>query len=214
MLSYLEYKLITSVPLSGSLYELQKNAGISTYSIVYDLAEKLARMGIIRIEKGLSNGRRINKIRLGPAYAAFKAICDQFFQQYYSQATGILKKEIEAIAQQEGLSFQVIGGQLDPSRAYADIQIAIPENQSAEWKKAVKRIEKNLNFLGLTTEPGKRKRLLLRKLHIIPLPYKRIGREVEEKLENHALTDVHYGSKSPEMEPYFLYLTAGPRTHG
>lgn len=214
MLSYLEYKLITSVPLSGSLYELQKNMGASTYSIVYGLAEKLARMGIIQIEKGISNGRRINRIQPGPAYAAFKAICDQFFQQYYSQATGILKKEIEATAKQEGLAFQIIGGQMDPSRAYADIQIAIPENQGAKWKKAIKKIEKNLNFLGLTTEPKKQKRLFLRKLHAIPLPYHRINQEITEKLGNRTLSDIHYGSKFPELEPYFLYLTAGLRKHG
>lgn len=214
MLSYLEYKLITNIPLSGSLYELQKNTGASTYSVVYDLAEKLARMNIIRIEKGLSNGRRINRIRPGPAYAAFKAICDQFFQQYYSQATDLLKKEIEATAQQESLSFQIIGGQLDPCRAYADIQIAIPENQSTKWKKATKKIEKNLNFLGLTTEPKKQKRLFLRKLHIIPLPGHQINLEIIEKLKNHTLSDIHYGSKSPELEPYFLYLTARPRKHG
>ncbi|MBI5036507.1 hypothetical protein HZC09_04135 [Candidatus Micrarchaeota archaeon] len=210
----MEYKLITSIPLSDSLYELQKNTGASTYSIVYDLAEKLARMNIIQIEKGQSNGRRINRIRPGLAYAAFKAICDQFFQQYYSQATDLLKKEIQAIAQQENLAFQIIGGQLDPSRAYADIQIAIPENQSAKWKKAVKKMEKDLNFLGLTIEPKKQKRLFLRKLHIIPLPYRQINREIAEKLESQTLRDIHYGSKFPELEQYFLYLTAGPRLHG
>ncbi len=213
MLSYLEYKLITSVPLSRSLYELQKNIGASTYSLVYDMAKKLERMNIIKIEKGLSNGRVVNRILPGTAYAAFKTICDQFFQQYYSQATDLLKKEVGATAQQEGLAFQIIGGQLDPFRAYADIQIAIPENQVARWKKAIKKIEKNLNFLGLTTEPKKQKRLFLRKLHVIPLPYHEIDREIIEKLESQTLSDIHYGSRFSELSPYFLYATAGPR-HG
>lgn len=213
MLSYLEYKLITSVPLSRSLYELQKNMGASTYSLVYDMARKLERMNIIKLEKGFSNGRIVKRILPGTAYAAFKTICDQFFAQYYSQATGLLKKEVEATAQQEGLAFQIIGGQLDTSRAYADIQIAIPENQAARWKKALKKIEKNLNFLGLTIEPKKQKRLFLRKLHAIPLPYHRINQEIIERIESQTLSDIHYGSKFPELSPYFLYATAGPR-HG
>ena len=211
MMSYLEYKLITNAPLSANIYELQKNIGASSYSLVFNLAKKLARMGIIEITKRQSNGRSINEIRPGPAYAAFKTICDQFFRQYYSQATGILKKEIEEAAHLGNLDFRIIGGQLDPSRAYADIQIAIPEKQATRWKKAIKKIETNLNYQGITTEPGKQKRMFLRKLHVIPLQnHERIG-ELMEKIENRTLADIHYGSTYAELRPYFIHLESGIR---
>lgn len=211
MMSYMEYKLITSAPLSSSIYDLWKNAGAPYYSIIYNLAKKMERMGIIKIENTTSNGRNISRIYPGEAYPAFKAICDNFFQQYYSRATEILKEQISQIASERGLHYQIIGGQLDPTRAYMDIQIAIPEEESAKWKNALNIIEQNINYLGLTTKPDNQYRYLIRKLHVIPLPFHNIELELREKLENKEIFDIHYNSGYSDLAPYFLYLIIGAR---
>ena len=207
MLSYLEYKAITSIPLSSSIYELRKNSGISSYSIVYNLAKKLARMRIIRIEKTTSNRRSISRIYPGEAYSGFKDICDKYFIEYYSKATEILREQIEEISQEKQLKYSLIGGQEDTMRAYADIQIAIPETEAKKWKRSIKEIETNMNELGLTTEPKKQHRFLLRKLQVIPIPFKHINEEIKTELKNKNIQDIHYGDRYASLIPYFLYLT-------
>ena len=209
MLSYLEYKLITSIPLSSSIYELRKNSGISSYSIAYDLAKKLARMKIIRIENAISNGRSISRIYPGEAYPSFKDICDKYFAEYYSKATEILKEQIGEISQENHLNYRIIGGQEDTMRAYADIQIAIPGTEAKKWKRSIKNIETNMNELGLTIEPKKQNRFLLRKLQVIPIPFKHINEEIKTELKNKNIEDIHYGDRYANLIPYFLHLTGG-----
>ena len=209
MLSYLEYKIITSIPLSGNIYELWKNTGKPAYSSIYNLAKKLEHMKIIKIEESTLNGRKVSRIMPGEAYPEFEAICNSFFRQYYSRATDILKEQLAETAGKNKLTYQIIGGQLDPSRAYADVQIAIPQREEARWKKAVDEIEENLNYSGLTTAPAKKNRFLARKLQIIPLPYRNPDAELKEQLRNKTIRDIHYQQGYAELEPYFFYLQTG-----
>lgn len=218
MLSYMEYKLITGIPLATSIYELWKNTNIGTkngpglaYSNVYMMAKKFERMNIINIEKTTSNYRSISRITAGEAYPIFKGICDNYFQKYFSRASEILKNLIEETAKEKGLRYQIIGGQLDPTRTYADIQIAIPEEDINKWKKAAKTIENELNYSGITTEPIKQNRYLIRKLQIIPLPYIHIEKELKEALEKQTIKDIHYNEGYVELMPYFLHLLIGER---
>ena len=219
MLSYMEYKMITSVPLSGSIYELWKNIGGKTkgmnklsYSGVFNMAKKMERMGIIRMEKTESNERRISRITEGEQYPVFKRICDEFFGQYYSRATEILKGQVEEIAKEWKLKYEIIGGQMDPSRAYGDLQIAIPEEEMRKWKSALPEIEENLNELGITMEPKKQNRFLIRKLQVIPLPFNDMNKELEEGLEKQTIQDIHYGEHYNELMKYFLHMrTIGNR---
>ena len=211
MLSYLEYKLITSIPFSRNIYELNKNSESSTYSTTYAMAKKLERMGIIKLETMESNGRTISRITPGEAFNAFKSICDNFFNNYYSKATKILEQQIDAIAKEQNLKYTIIGGQQDPTRTYTDIQIAVPLEETAKWKKALKRIESEMNYFGLTTEPSKEKRFLLRRLHVLPMPYKQLTYEIMAAIEDKSMKDIHYGKDYPDLAPYFLYLTIGAR---
>ncbi|GEM_PF-6430603 len=206
MLTYMEYKLITNVPLSSNIYELRKNAGAPAYSTAYNLAKKFEGMNIIRIEEQTSNGRKISRIYPAQAYPAFEEICNKFFDEYYSKATTILMAQIEETAKKRRLTYQIVGGQLDPSRAYSDIQIIIPEQEESRWKKAINDIENSMNYFGLTTNPSRKSRFLYRKLHVIPLPFISPEAELKEKLENKSIRDMHYRAGYAELEPYFFYL--------
>lgn len=205
-MTYTEYKLITSVPLSSNIYELRKNAGAPSYSTAYNLARKFEGMNIIRIEEQTSNGRKISRIYPAEAYPAFEEICNKFFSEYYSRATSILDAQLKETAMKRGLKYGVVGGQLDSSRAYSDIQIVIPEREANKWKKAIGDIEGNMNYFGLTTSPAKKGRFLARKLHVIPLPFVNPEAELKERLENKSVRDIHYRAGYAELEPYFFYL--------
>ncbi len=208
MFSYMEYRLITSIPLSSNIYELWKNTGAASYSSIYNLARRLERMNVIDIVESEVNGRSVSKISPGGAYPAFSAICNDFFNRYYSRATSILKAQIAEAAGARKLTYEVIGGQLDPSRAYADVQIAVPEREQARWKAALKGIEAGVNYFGLTIEPGKTK-FLARKLQVIPLPFRDLDAELREKLADRTIRDIHYGQGYADLEAYFFYLQAG-----
>ena len=211
MLSYLEYKLITSIPFSRNIYELNKNSESSTYSTTYAMAKKWEKMGIIKLETIESNGRMISQITSGEAFNAFKSICDNFFNKYYSKATKILEQQIQEIAKEQGLKYKIIGGQQDPTRTFTDIQIAIPLEETVKWKKALKKIESEMNYFGLTIEPKKEKRFLLRRLHVIPMPFKQISHEIRTAIEGKTIKDIHYGNEYRDLAQYFLYLTIGAR---